>query len=403
MKVVILGGAGAMASGAAKDLMAAYSRNNTELTLADRSGQQLEALSSEIGDARVKLAALDISDRDAMMAQLRKADLCVNAVPTFAGHQMAIFEACYEARIHYVDFGGMGVMTVQQKAHHEKWRSAGLAAVLGLGADPGVSNVICKAVAERLDRIEAINLYWAARRFGPESPVLVPPYAITTVLAEYANTSRQFIDGRLRDMAPQSGREIILLPEPFGATEFMFTQHSEPLTVPFADGIRDKGIQEFTWKLHLPEREHEAWVGLVKAGFGDFDDPIVINGHSITPSSFLDALIRRNIERNRNRIPESTSSEIHLAIGHGEKDGRSVTVNCAVIGNTDPFYDGYHDAATSMGLSIGVQLMADAPIKPGVWGPEEYFAVGPFLHELERRKFKVMTDIPIAPNATMGV
>ena len=61
-------------------------------------------------------------------------------------------------------------------------------------------------------------------------------------------------------MPPLSGHETLVLPEPWGRTEFIFTQHSEPLTVPFSDGIRDKGIREFTWKLHLPAREHEAWI-----------------------------------------------------------------------------------------------------------------------------------------------
>ena len=71
-----------------------------------------------------------------------------------------------------------------------------------------------------------------------------------------------------------TGRETIDLPEPWGRCVFMYSPHSEQLTVPLADGIRQKGIREFTWKLHLPHREHEAWIGLVKAGFGDFDDPV---------------------------------------------------------------------------------------------------------------------------------
>jgi hypothetical protein len=49
-----------------------------------------------------------------------------------------------------------------------------------------------------------------------------------------------------------------------------------------------------------------------------------------------------------------------------------------------------------MGMSIGVQLMGDLPLKPGVWGPEEYFDVSSFLRELERRRFSVAFDIPVA-------
>lgn len=395
MKLLVLGGAGGMASGTVRDLVASRSRNVDHVVVADTSLDRVHALLAELGDDRLSPLALDVSDRAALAAALAGRDLCINAVPTFAGHQMAVFEACFEARVAYVDFGGMGVFTVKQKAHHDRWREAGLTAVLGLGADPGISNVICRAVAERLDRIERINLYWAAKTFGPESPVLEPPYAVSTILAEYANRSQQFLDGALRDVPPRSGVEVLRLPEPFGETRFMYTQHSEPLTVPFADGIRDKGIREFTWKLSLPEREHEAWTGLVKAGFGEFDDPLEIDGVSITPARFLELLTRRNLSRHASRIPARTSQELHLAVGTGEANGRPVTINCAVIARSDPLYAGYLDAGTSMGLSVGVQLLGDGPMKPGVWGPEEYFDTGPFLHELERRRFTVLRDIPV--------
>ena len=196
-------------------------------------------------------------------------------------------------------------------------------------------------------------------------------------------------------MPPQSGKETLILPSPWGRTEFMHTQHSEPLTVPFADGIRDKGIREFTWKLHLPQHEHEAWVALCKAGFGDFEDALEIGGASIRPADFLDALIKRNIARHGDRIPEPQIHELHLAIGEGTRRGTPATLNCAVIGSPHPTHAGYSDPGTSMGLSIGVQLMLEMPVKPGVWGPEEYFPVVPFLEELRKRHFTVREDIAV--------
>jgi saccharopine dehydrogenase-like NADP-dependent oxidoreductase len=308
---------------------------------------------------------------------------------------MAIFAACLEARKPYVDYGGLGVFTVEQKKQHAAWQQAGVAAVLGLGADPGISNMLCKAVAERLDRIDRINLYWAAENFAPESPVLVPPYSLRTVLAEYANPSQQLLGGKLTEMPPQSGKETLVLPAPWGKTEFMHTQHSEPLTVPFADGIHDKGIREFTWKLHLPAREHEAWVGLCKAGFGDFEDALEIGGAAIRPADFLDALIKRNIARKGQLIPAPQIHELHLAIGEGLHGGKPATLNCALIGSPHPAHAAYADPGTSMGLSIGVKLMLEAPMKPGVWGPEEYFQVAPFLEELRKRHFTVAEDIAV--------
>ena len=395
MKILVVGGAGAMASGTVRDLASPLHTRISEIVIADQSIERCQALAQQIGDPRLRPVALDVRDRAQLMALLQAADFCINAVPTLLGHQMAIFEACLATRRPYVDYGGLGVFTVEQKKQHAAWQQAGVAAVLGLGADPGISNMLCKAVAERLERIDRINLYWAAENLAPESPVLVPPYSLRTVLAEYANPSMQFLDGKLTEMPPQSGKETLILPEPWGKTEFMHTQHSEPLTVPFAQGIRDKGIREFTWKLHLPAREHEAWVALCKAGFGDFEDVLEIGGTAIKPADFLDALIKRNIARNGTLIPEPQIHELHLAIGEGVREGRRATLNCAVIGSPHPAHAGYSDPGTSMGLSIGVKLMLEMPMKPGVWGPEEYFAVAPFVDELRKRHFTVLEDIAV--------
>jgi saccharopine dehydrogenase-like NADP-dependent oxidoreductase len=272
-------------------------------------------------------------------------------------------------------------------------------AVIGLGSDPGLSNIICRAVADRLDRIERINLYWAATKIGPDSPVLVPPYSISTVLAEYANPSQQFLDGRLQEVPAQAGAETIELPQPWGRTTFIHSQHSEPLTVPFSEGIAEKGIREFTWKLSLPERDHQAWIGLVKAGFTAENEPITVRGVCVKPVEVLQAVIDRNMQKNRARIPAQESHEIHFAIGHGTREGKRCKVTCRVIGHPDPLYDDYVDAGTSMNMSIGVQQILSRPLRAGVWAAEEYFQADAFFAELRKRHFSIEIETQTWENA----
>jgi len=392
MIITLIGGAGLMGAGIVRDLLSERAIIPVErVRVCDASRPRMEKLVADLGDARIELVDLDVTDDGGLAAAMAGADLCVNAVPTLAGFQMRIFEAALAARIPYVDLGGLGTYTVKQIAEHERFRAAGVTAVVGVGADPGMSNVICRAVADELDEIDRINLYWAAELTGPENPVLVPPYSISTVLAEYAHPSTQFLDGRHVQCAPMEGREVLDLPEPWGKCEFMYSPHSEQLTVPLADGIRQKGIREFTWKLHLPHREHEAWVGLVKAGFGEFDDPVTVKGVTIRPLDVLAAVINRNIERNAQRLPEQESHEIHFAIGRGRKNGRPATVRCEVVVRPDPMYAPYVDAATSMNASIAAQLILAAPRKPGVYAPEAYFDVPTYFAELKKRGFEVRT------------
>ncbi len=388
--ITLMGGAGLMGEGIVRDL--ATDRTIVELTsirVCDLSEERLGALAAGIDDQRIDLCHLDVTHPERLREAIEGADLCINAVPTMAGHQMVIFEAALAARVDYVDLGGLGTYTTRQLAERERFKEAGVTAVIGAGADPGMSNVICRAVADELDSIDSINLYWAAEVSGDESPILIPPYSVSTVLAEYAHPSVQFLDGRHVECPPMSGIETIDLPEPWGRADFMHSPHSEQLTVPLADGIRDKGIREFTWKLHLPKREHEAWLGLVKAGFGDFNRPVEIGGVSVKPLDLLNKMMERNIVENRERIPEQESHEIHFAVGRGTKDGRLVEVRCEVIVEPDPLYDDYVDACTSMNASIAAQLLLRNTPRPGVWAPESYFTIGEYFPELEKRNFKI--------------
>jgi len=378
-----------MSAGTARDLLSELSSGVTKIVAADANLERLDALKKSLNDPRLETRVFDVNDHAALLALLADCDLCINGVPTFAGFQMAIFAACLEAKRPYVDFGGMGVFTVKQKSQHETWKKAGVTAVVGLGSDPGLSNIICRAVADRLDRIDKINLYWGATKIGADSPVLVPPYSVSTLLAEYANPSQQFLDGRLQEVPAQAGKETIDLPAPWGPTTFIHSQHSEPLTVPFSEGIAEKGIREFTWKLSLPERDHEAWIGLVKAGFDAENEPITVKETTVRPLDVLQAVIERNMKRNKSRIPAQESHEIHFAIGVGTRDGKRCKVMCRVIGHPHPLYDDYVDAGTSMNMSIGVQQILKKPLRPGVWAAEEYFEADAFFAELKKRHFEI--------------
>ncbi|MGH6810548.1 MAG: saccharopine dehydrogenase family protein [Ensifer adhaerens] len=390
MIITLLGGAGYMGAGIVRDLVSDRTIIDIKsIRICDASRDKMEALADELADPRIMLIDLDVTNAGALNAAIAGADICINCVPTLLGFQMTIFEAALALKVPYMDLGGLGTYTVKQLAEHERFKAAGIPAVIGCGADPGMSNVICRAVADELDEIDRINLYWAAELVGDENPVLVPPYSVSTVLAEYAHPSTQFYNGKHVECPPMSGSEFLDLPEPWGRCEFMHSPHSEQLTVPLADGIREKGITEFSWKLHLPHREHEAWVGLVKAGFGDFDEPVEIGGVKVKPLDVLNRVIERNMRKNADRMPTQDSHEIHFAIGRGRKDGVERTIRIEVTVSPDSMYAPYVDACTSMNASIAAQLILAHPKKPGVHTPESYFDVAIYFPELEKRKFRI--------------
>jgi len=395
VKVVVLGGAGAMGSGIVRDLLSPKSCEIDEVIVADSSAERERDLKKEFLDRRFQTVRLDVRNKGATLQLLREADVCVNSVPTFLGYQMDIFHLCLDARCPYLDLGGMGVYTEKQKAEHEKWVREGVPAILGFGLAPGLSNILAKAVAERLDVIDRINIFWASKSVGSEQPIFIPPYSTLTLLAEYANPSRQFLDGELREVPAQSGKITLVLPEPFGETEFMHSQHSEPITVPFSKGFRDKGIKEFTWRLSLPRPEHEVLKALVKCGFGDFDEPVNVNGLDVKPGDFIEALIRWNMAKNKGKIQEVEECQILFAIGEGDQGGRKTKVTVTAYMFPHPEYKAYINPVTSMSASIGAQILGAGKVPPGVWAPEECVDTKEFFEEMKKRHLRITESVEV--------
>jgi len=116
-------------------------------------------------------------------------------------------------------------------------------------------------------------------------------------------------DGKLLERPPQSGEQTLVLPAPFGELKFIHSQHSEVATVPFAKGSKDKGIKEFTWRLHLADAEHGVLKPLVKAGFGDFDE------HNDPATSMSASIGAQNLGR-KQIPPGAWSPEECLDIKH---------------------------------------------------------------------------------------
>ena len=93
------------------------------------------------------------------------------------------------------------------------------------------------------------------------------------------------------------------------------------------------------------------------------------------------------------RLPAQDSHEIHLAIGHGQRDGVARTVRVEVIVSSDPMYGPYVDACTSMNASIAAQFILAGPKKPGVHAPESRFDVVIYFLKLEKRKFRIAKSV----------
>jgi len=380
MKIAILGGCGAMGTITVKDLLSRASEGVEKVIAADVDLEKGKQLTSELKDSRFEFQQLDVADKEKTCELLKTVDACLNGLPTIAGYQMDIFNYCLETKCPYTDYGGLGTYTTEQKKLHQKFVEGGVPTILGLGEAPGLSNIMAKICAERLDKVEKISMIVAWKDVGPASPVFVPPYSILTIMSEYVDTNRQYIDGKYKEMPAISGSLLIDLQQPFGRYEVVHTRHSETATIPFS--FKDKGIKEVTWRLNLGEELDTAMKVFVAAGFGD-KEPLQIKGVEVLPIEFLEKLILRNVQKNKEKIVKHSYYEIIFAVGEGGRRGKRTTITSRLASSPEQTSVGL----TSICASIGVQMLAKGEIMPGAWAPEECIDTEEFSRALKKRNF----------------
>jgi saccharopine dehydrogenase (NAD+, L-lysine-forming) len=198
MRVVVVGGAGAMGRWTVRDLT--ESEGVDEVVVADLDGSRAReaagwaaARSGSNGSARVGGVALDAGDAQALRRAFDTADVVCNcAVHTT---NVAVMEACADAGAHYVDLGGLFHTTRRQLALHDRFLAAGVTAVIGMGGSPGTTNVLAALAGRDLEVVEEVEIRLGVADFAPSAAPVPVPYAISTILDEFAVPAMTFRDG----------------------------------------------------------------------------------------------------------------------------------------------------------------------------------------------------------------
>ena len=161
---------------------------------------------------------------------LSGAAVCVNCVDYRLN--LEVMEGALRAGCHYVDLGGLFHMTRRQLELDERFRAAGLTAVLGMGSAPGKTNLLARAAVERLGAEPRSLEIWAATRDPAAAGHPLPiPYSAQTLLDELQMQPVVLRDGEPVEVEPLSGSARRELPE-LGEVEAIFTLHSELATLP---------------------------------------------------------------------------------------------------------------------------------------------------------------------------
>jgi len=75
MRILIVGGAGLMSAGTARDLLSTLSSGVTKIVAADANAERLQAMKQSLNDSRLETRVFDVNDRSALMALLADCDM----------------------------------------------------------------------------------------------------------------------------------------------------------------------------------------------------------------------------------------------------------------------------------------------------------------------------------------
>src|SRR5437667_7440200 len=139
----------------------AADRRVDEIVIVDKRGDRSRALQSLGKTASLTALEADVTQADALRRILAGVDVAVNA--TLPEYNLRAMDACFAAGGGYVDSAGYtppvagkesGVLG--QLALDPRWRDPGISAIVSMGSDPGISNVMARMAADRFAGIDRI-------------------------------------------------------------------------------------------------------------------------------------------------------------------------------------------------------------------------------------------------------
>ena len=335
------------------------------------------------GPTRIQTAELDADNAEAVIALIKKfrPDIVINVALPY--QDLTIMDACLATGVDYLDTANYEPKDVAkfeykwQWAYRERFKKAGITALLGSGFDPGVSGVFC-AYAQKhyFDEIHTIDIvdanagdhgYPFATNFNPEINI-----------REVTAKGSYFENGKFVETEPLAVKKVYDLPE-IGPKNIYLLHHEEMESL----AINIKGVKRIRFWMTFSDNYLNHLRVLQNVGMTSIE-PIDFEGKKIIPLQFLKAVLPDPAS-----LGARTKGKTNIGcIFQGVKDGKQRTYYVYNVCDHEECYKEVGSQAIS--YTTGVPAMVGAMMvmtgvwkKPGVFNVEE-FDPDPFMEALGR-------------------
>ena len=346
-----------------------------EIVLASRTESKCEKIAAQVQKSygvSIETAAVDADNVPELVALMQqvKPFMVINVALPY--QDLTIMDACLEAGVHYMDTANYEPLDTAkfeyswQWAYQQRFKDAGLMALLGCGFDPGATNVFTAYIAKHyFDEIHSLDIidvnggdhgYPFATNFNPE-------INIREVTAE----CRHWEDGGFVTTPAMSTSQSFTCPE--GVGEFniyrMYHEELESLTLNFPSLKKAQFWMSFgdSYLKHLKVLGNVGMTGI---------EPVEFEGQKIVPIQFLKTLLPDPSTLG----PRTRGKTCIGCVVTGISNGREKTVYIYNIKDHQACYSEVQSQAIS--YTTGVPAMISARLmmqglwmKPGVWNIEQ--------------------------------
>lgn len=369
----------------------------SDITLASRTLSRCEQIASELSRP-IATEQVDADKVPELVALFNKVQPKVVINVALPYQDLTIMDACLETGVDYVDTANHEPEDTAkfeykwQWAYQERFKEAGLMALLGSGFDPGVTNVFCAHAQKHLfDQIDTIDIldcnagdhgYAFATNFNPEINI-----------REVSANGRYWEAGKWHETQPMEKRWDFDYPEVgVKASYLMYHEEMESLcqNIPGLKRIRFWMTFGESYLTHLKCLGN---VGMTSI------EPIDFQGQQIVPLQFLKALLPDPASLG----PRTKGKTCIGCLVKGTKNGEAKQI---FIYNSCDHQECYKETnAQAVSYTTGVpamigakQILTGSWRKPGVWNMEQ-LDPDPFMADLNDYglpwKVVDMTDVQV--------
>jgi saccharopine dehydrogenase-like NADP-dependent oxidoreductase len=390
MRVLVVGAGGV---GAAFASIAQRRPVFERVFLADVSPARSRDAIAKLGEpGRFAAERVDASDRAELVRLIERVrpDAVLNACDPRLNEP--IFDAALQARTTYLDMA----MTLShphpkrpyelpgellgeaQLARSDEWEQARLLALVGIGVEPGLSDVFARYAAEELfSKVDQVGV-----RDGSDLVVegydFAPTFSIWTTIEECLNPPLVWERSRgFYTTAPFSEPEVFEFPEGIGRVECVNVEHEEVVLIP-----RWVQCERVTFKYGLGQEFIDVLRTLHKLGL-DSTEPVAVRGVQVAPRDVVTAALPDPAtlgERMTGRTCAGT-----WVTGTGVDGAPRSTYLYHIVDNEHTMREYGNQAVvwqTAINPIVALELLEEGAWKgTGVLGPEA-FPPGPFLQRL---------------------